>query len=155
MSTVQTERSFQKQRQVFLASRKHANGEKAPRYVKSIGLNIPTPEAAKTGDYIDRKCPFAGDVSIRGRIIRGVVVSTRMRRTIIVRRDYLHWIPKYRRFEKRNSKIAAHISPCFQYKEGDLVTIAECRPLSKTVHFNVVAIKPCAVGSDKKQFRVF
>ena len=44
----------------------------------------------------DKKCPFTGDVSIRGRILTGRVVSTKMTRTIIIRRDYLHFIPKYR-----------------------------------------------------------
>ena len=45
---------------------------------------------------VDKKCPFTGDVSIRGRILTGRVVSTKMARTIIIRRDYLHFIPKYR-----------------------------------------------------------
>ena len=45
---------------------------------------------------VDKKCPFTGDVSIRGRILTGRVVSTKMTRTIIIRRDYLHFIPKYR-----------------------------------------------------------
>jgi len=154
MSTVQTERAFQKQPQLFLASKKQSAGDKK-RYVKSIGLKIETPKTAEERDYIDHKCPFTGDVSIRGRMLRGVVVSTKMRRTIIVRRDYLQWIRKYKRFEKRHTKIPAHLSPAFDVKEGDLVQIGECRPLSKTVHFNVVSVKPSAVGADKKQFRVF
>jgi small subunit ribosomal protein S11e len=110
--------------------------------------------AAKTGNCINRKCPFTGNVSIRGRLKRGVV-STQMRRTIIVRRDYLHWIAKYKRFEKRNNKIPAHLSPAFVVKEGDVIVIREDRPLSKTVHFNVIFATPSAVGIDKKQFRVF
>ena len=43
----------------------------------------------------DKKCPFTGDISIRGRILTGRVISTKMNRTIIIRRDYLHYIPKY------------------------------------------------------------
>lgn len=155
MSLVQTERAFQKQTQIFLASKKHSGAEKKQRYVKNVGLGIQTPKTAEEGEYIDRKCPFTGNVSIRGRILRGVVVSTKMRRTVILRRDYLHWIAKYKRFEKRNAKIPAHCSPAFVVKEGDIVTVGECRPLSKTVHFNVIAVKPCAVGADKKLFRVF
>jgi small subunit ribosomal protein S11e len=155
MTDIQTERAFQKQSQIFLASKKYRGAEKKARYTKNIGLNIPTPAAAKDGVYIDRKCPFTGNVSIRGRLMRGVVVSTKMRRTVIVRRDYLHWIAKYKRFEKRNNKIPAHLSPAFVVKEGDIVQIGECRPLSKTVHFNVISVKPSAVGTDKKQFRVF
>ena len=45
--------------------------------------------------HVDKKCPFTGNVSIRGRILTGRVVSTKMTRTIIIRRDYLHYIPKY------------------------------------------------------------
>ena len=45
--------------------------------------------------YVDKKCPFTGDVSIRGRILTGKVVSTKMTRTSVIRRDYLHYIPKY------------------------------------------------------------
>jgi small subunit ribosomal protein S11e len=152
---VQTERAYQKQSQLFLASKKFKQGEKKTRYSKNMGLGIPTPKIASEGNYIDRKCPFTGNVSIRGRLMRGVVVSTKMRRTVIVRRDYLHWIAKYKRFEKRHTKIPAHASPAFVIKEGDIVQIGECRPLSKTVHFNVISVKPCAVGTDKKQFRVF
>ncbi len=44
---------------------------------------------------IDKKCPFTGDVSIRGRILTGRVISTKMTRTLVIRRDYLHYIPKY------------------------------------------------------------
>jgi ribosomal protein S17 len=49
------------------------------------------------GVYIDKKCPFTGNVSIRGRILSGTVYSTKMERTIIVRRDYVHYVPKYQR----------------------------------------------------------
>jgi len=105
-----------------------------------MGLSIQTPPAATEGNFIDHKCPFTGEVVIRGRIMRGIVTSTKMHRTIIIRRDYLQWIRKYKRFEKRHAKIPAHCSPAFIVKEGDIVTIGECRPLSKTVHFNVISV---------------
>lgn len=31
------------------------------------------------------------------------------------------------RYEKRHTNIAAHVSPCFRVKEGDNVTIGQCR----------------------------
>lgn len=52
-----------------------------------------------TGTYIDKKCPFTGTVSIRGRILAGTCHSAKMNRTIIVRRNYLHFIKKYQRQE--------------------------------------------------------
>lgn len=81
----------------------------------------------------DKKCPFTGLVSIRGRILTGTVVSTKMHRTLIIRREYLHFIPKYARYEKRHKNLAAHVSPAFRVQEGDQVTVGQCRPLSKTV----------------------
>lgn len=50
-----------------------------------------------TGTYIDKKCPFTGNVSIRGRILTGTVNCAKMTRTITIRRDYLHFVPKYQR----------------------------------------------------------
>lgn len=154
----QHEKAYQSQDAIFVA-RKRAIGnkkQKPMRYVRSVGLGIKTPEAAITGNYVDKKCPFTGNVSIRGKILKGLVISTKMKNTIVVRRDYLHYISKYRRFEKRHKNIASHCSPAFSVKEGDVVTLGECRPLSKTVRFNVVAHEPAAnAQAGKKSFRVF
>jgi small subunit ribosomal protein S11e len=145
---------------VFLGAKRvlGRKGRKATRYYKSIGLGFKTPKTAIQGTYVDKKCPFTGNVSIRGRILKGIVVSHKMKRTIIVRRDYLQYIPKYRRFEKRHHKLAAHCSPCFEnVTEGDIVTVGQCRPLAKTVKFNVIEHKPSVNKSVnvKKVFRVF
>jgi len=110
------------------------------RWYKDIGLGYKTPQEAINGTYIDKKCPFTGEVSIRGRILTGRVISTKMNRTIIIRRDYLHFIPKYHRYEKRHKNLAAHVSPAFRVEAGDLVTVGQCRPLSKTVRFNVIRV---------------
>ena len=100
----------------WLGGKKIATKEK--RWYKDVGLGYKTPSEAINGTYIgtsmarvqiisteltlyaltlcvDKKCPFTGDVSIRGRILTGRVVSTKMTRTIVIRRDYLHYIPKY------------------------------------------------------------
>ena len=53
------------------------------------------------GTYIDKKCPFTGNISIRGRILSGIVKSTKMNKTIIVRRNYVHYIKKYARYVLR------------------------------------------------------
>ena len=39
------------------------------RWYKNIGLGFKTPKEAIEGNYIDKKCPFTSDVSIRGRIM--------------------------------------------------------------------------------------
>ena len=86
-----------------------------------------------------------------------MVISTKMRRTIVIRRDYLHYIKKYNRFEKRHKNLAAHCSPAFpRVKEGDVVTVGQCRPLSKTVKFNVLKLDVKRnSGNVKKQFILF
>ena len=56
---------------------------KAIRYFKKVGLGFKTPSDAIQGNYIDKKCPFTGNVSIRGRILKGMVLSTKMKNTII------------------------------------------------------------------------
>uniref|UniRef100_A0A0C9SAT2 Small ribosomal subunit protein uS17 n=1 Tax=Amblyomma americanum TaxID=6943 RepID=A0A0C9SAT2_AMBAM len=150
----QVERAFQKQPTVFLnhkAGLPKGNPKRVQRYYKSVGLGFKTPREAIHGTYIDKKCPFTGNVSIRGRILRGVVVKMKMQRTIVIRRDYLHYVRKYNRFEKRHRNMSVHLSPAFRdVAVGDVVTVGECRPLSKTVRFNVLKVTKAA-GS-KKQF---
>ena len=126
------------------------------RYYKNIGLGFKTPKEAIESRYVDKKCPFTSNVSIRGQILKGIVISTKMQRTIVVRRDYLHYIPKYNRYEKRHRNIPVHCSPAFSVKEGDIVVIGQCRPLTKTVHFNVLKVIPNeVVGNVRKQFMLF
>ncbi|MHA1693773.1 MAG: 30S ribosomal protein S17 [Candidatus Helarchaeota archaeon] len=106
--------------------------------VRNIGIGVPPPKR----ECNDPKCPFHGNLSIRGRIFEGKIVSTKMRNTVVVRRDYLHYLKKYKRYEKRHGTISAHLPQCFENIEvGDIVKIAECRPLSKTISYVVVQIK--------------
>ena len=158
MADIQKEHAFQKQTGVFLNSKAllAKKTTRGVRYYKDIGLGFKTPKEAIEGHYVDKKCPFTGDVSIRGKILKGMVISTKMQRTIVVRRDYLHYIKKYQRYEKRHRNISVHCSPAFRVKEGDIATIGECRPLSKTVRFNVLKVKPNKIfGSVRKQFVLF
>merc|ERR1712159_776743 len=127
MAAEQHEKAFQKQLGVnvrYVGQKKKAPGKGGNRYYKNIGLGFKTPREAIEGTYIDKKCPFTGNVSIRGRILTGVVKSTKMNRTIVMRMDYLHFIKKYQRYEKRHTNISAHISPCFRCNEGDKVASA-------------------------------
>merc|ERR1712135_249298 len=94
--------------------RKGNKGKKTLRYHRNVGLGFKTPREAIEGTYIDKKCPFTGDVSIRGRILTGVVQKMKMQRTIVIRRDYLHHVKKYNRFEKRHRNMSVHLSPCFR-----------------------------------------
>ncbi|EIF46030.1 ribosomal 40S subunit protein S11A [Brettanomyces bruxellensis] len=152
--TVQSERAYLKQPHIY-SNPKSKVSKRAKRWYKDIGLGFKTPKTAIEGTYIDKKCPFTGLISIRGRILSGTVVSTKMHRTIVIRRDYLHYIPKYNRYEKRHKNVAAHVSPCFRVKEGDNVTVGQCRPLSKTVRFNVIKVNTTESTNKSKTFDKF
>jgi small subunit ribosomal protein S17 len=78
---------------------------------------------------------------VRGQVITGKVVSDHMTGTVVVARNYLHYVNKFNRYEKRSSKLHAHIPPCIHAKVGNTVKIAECRPLSKTTSFVVVEVQ--------------
>jgi small subunit ribosomal protein S17 len=104
---------------------------------RNIGIDVKQPSKECTDD----KCPFHGKLSVRGNIIQGKVVSTRAQKTAIIEKQYQHYLPKYERYERRHSRIIAYNPECIGAKEGDNVTIAECRPLSKTKAFVVVEVK--------------
>ncbi len=99
-----------------------------------IGINVKPPK--KTCN--DEKCPFHGHLKVRGQIIEGVVVSNKMKNTVVVLREYLRYLRKFERYEKRRSRIFAHCPSCLDVKVGDRVRIMECRPLSKGKSFVVI-----------------
>ena len=101
------------------------------KQVRNIGLNVTAP----TDSCNDRNCPFHGSLPVRGQILTGTVVSDKMKGSIQIRRNYMHYVPKYERYEKRTAKYIAHCPPCIKVQQGDKVRIAECRPLSKTISF--------------------
>ena len=69
--------------------------------------------------------------------LRGKVVSDKMQDTAVVAVSRYVKHPKYKKFMKKTAKFSAH-NPGNKAKEGDMVTIRSCRPLSKTKHFEIV-----------------
>ena len=71
------------------------------------------------------------------RILQGVVVSTKQDKTVVVsvERQVMH--PVYKKFVKKSKKFAAH-DENNQCKEGDMVSIVESRPYSKTKTWTVI-----------------
>lgn len=86
----------------------------------------------------DVKCPFHGSLSVRGRQFTGTVVSASMRKTAVIEFDRLQFLKKYERYEKRRTKLKVHSPDCINAKNGDIVQIMECRPLSKTKNFVII-----------------
>jgi len=79
------------------------------------------------------------------RIVVGRVVSNKMDKTItvLVERRVKHAI--YGKYMRRSTKIKAHdeANAC---NEGDLVSITECRPLSKDKNHRLVAVLEPVAG---------
>ena len=101
---------------------------------RDIGYVVKPPEK----ECEEPDCPFHGTLPVRGKILEGIVVSDKMQRTVVIERNYLHFLPKYERYERRRTRISAHNPACLNVKKGDKVKIAECRPLSKTKNFVVI-----------------
>ncbi len=89
----------------------------------------------------DKKCPFHGAVSIRGRTFVGKVTRKNIvQKKITIEFERRLYLPKYERYLKRFTRIHAHLPECMNnmINIGDIVKIAETRPLSKTIHHVVV-----------------
>jgi small subunit ribosomal protein S17 len=81
----------------------------------------------------------------RARRIVGRVVSDKMNKGVVVTVERLIKHPVYGKYIRRTSKYVAHDedNAC---KIGDMVAIAECRPISKTKSWRVVEVVTPAVG---------
>ncbi len=100
----------------------------------NIGIDVRKPE--ETCDDIN--CPFHGELPVRGQVIEGVVRSASMLKTAVIARSFMRNKSKYERRERRHSTYHAHVPDCIKVAPGDLVRIAECRKLAKTVSYVVV-----------------
>ncbi|MBL0930963.1 MAG: 30S ribosomal protein S17 [Alphaproteobacteria bacterium] len=71
------------------------------------------------------------------RILQGVCTSDAMDKTVTVRVERRVMHPIYKKFIVRSKKYLAH-DETNRIKEGDVVRIRECRPLSKRKCWEVV-----------------
>jgi small subunit ribosomal protein S17 len=73
------------------------------------------------------------------RTLVGRVVSNKMQKTVVVRVERRVTHPSFGKIVTRSSKYHAHV-PEGAYQEGDLVEIAECRPMSRTKSWRVTKL---------------
>lgn len=71
------------------------------------------------------------------RVLRGVVVSDKMKDTVVVAVNRLVKHPKYKKYLRVTKRYKAHDAGNTKHT-GDRVEIASCRPLSKDKHFKVI-----------------
>lgn len=72
------------------------------------------------------------------RVMQGIVVSDKMDKTVIVEVERLVMHLLYKKFIRRSKKYSAHDenNAC---KVGDVVSIRECKPISKNKRWEVLA----------------
>jgi len=90
--------------------------------------------AAKTKKTISENSNTAPK---RPRVLRGVVVSDKMKKTAVVSVSRLVKHPLYGKFYKISKKYKAHDEEN-KFKVGDMVEIVEVPPMSKDKKFKVI-----------------
>lgn len=103
---------------------------------KNIGLETKPPKK----ECSDRHCPYHGKAKLRGKIFTGMIIKTSMQKTATVEWPRLFFLPKYERYEKRRTRVKAHLPECIEAKKGDTVRLVETRPISKTKNFVIVEV---------------
>ena len=73
------------------------------------------------------------------RTIEGRVVSNKMQKTVTVLLERQVQHPLYGKIIRRSTKVHAH-DETGDCREGDVVRISECRPMSKTKNWRVVEV---------------
>jgi len=71
------------------------------------------------------------------RVLAGVVVSDKMKNTVVVEVNRLVKHPKYQKYFQVTKRYKAD-NPNDIKKLGDKVKIEECRPISKDKHFKII-----------------
>ena len=76
-------------------------------------------------------------VQKKSKILRGVVVSDKMKDTVVVEITRFVKHPKYKKYYKVSKKYKAHDANNTK-KIGEKVEMVSCRPMSKDKHFIIV-----------------
>jgi small subunit ribosomal protein S17 len=82
------------------------------------------------------------------RVLEGKVVSNKTAKTVTVLVERKVRDPLYGKIIRRSAKYAAH-DETSQWQVGDLVSIEECRPISKTKTWKVVGGKAMGISQAK------
>ena len=101
---------------------------------RNIGIEAKAPQEVCS----DSKCPWHGTLPVRGRVFVGNVKAASVGKLAVIEWTRYHYITKYQRYERRNTRIVAYNPLCINAKANERIKIAECRPLSKTKSFVVV-----------------
>lgn len=81
--------------------------------------------------------PAQTNTAAHRKILSGVVVSDKMKDTVVVKVERYTKHPKYRKYLRTSKRYQAH-DPGNAHKVGEKVQIEETRPISRNKHFKVL-----------------
>ena len=146
--------------EVAAASSGSAPSESTPMEAAASEPAASAAEAAETighpgvaaGDVPEESAPAVGADATR--TMTGVVISSRADKTISVRVERRVKHPVYGKFIRRSTKLAVH-DEANECQEGDVVSIMQTRPISKTKSWTLRAIveRPVSIASGDRQRR--
>jgi len=100
----------------------------------------------ETKNCQDKNCPIHGQISVRGKILEGVVIRKKANKTAVIQIEKIRHIRKYERYMKKTIKLPVHCPECMSITLGDIVEVGETRKISKTKSF--VILKKIGVASN-------
>ena len=107
---------------------------------ENIGLPVVKPKEKPLKN--EKNNPFNGSLTIRGKLFEGIVINAKAKGTAVIQKESLIYFEKFKRYGRSKNKIHAHIPSNLNVQKGDHVIAAECRPISKSVSFVIVEVKP-------------
>ncbi len=72
------------------------------------------------------------------RKLKGIIVSDKMQKTVVVKVERLKEHPKYKKRFKLHKNYKVHLEKPGEYKVGDRVVIEETKPISKDKKWKMV-----------------
>jgi small subunit ribosomal protein S17 len=75
-----------------------------------------------------------------GRTFVGTVIKDVFHKTTTIEFPRQVYNSKYERFQKRRTRIKVHIPEEFKIKKGDVISVIETRPISKTKNFMILEV---------------
>jgi len=103
----------------------------------SVGIKVEIPKQVCK----DKHCPFHSELSTHGRIFDGIIIKKNVHKTANISWNRQIYLQKYERYEKKRTRVKAHIPECLSVDVGTKVRIMECAPISKTKHFVIVGVE--------------
>jgi len=83
------------------------------------------------------------------RKLTGVIVSNKMKKTVVVRTDSFKMHPKYKKYYRLSKKYKADVADEKDYSIGDVVMMKETRPISKEKRWKVVGTVKKVIAESK------